>query len=286
MGMMFLWLRVLADWAKTLIVEHLSNLNERKFSVMRTLRSLTADPRLRAPFFRVFVAVVIPAIICSMLITICSPRIYSSTAQIEVQNPNDASPPSISTDSAKNALDPYFMPTQLKIIRSYYVLTNVIGHLNLTKILPEQLGEPRWTMDETYKRLSETIDVKQNRATSLIEVSFKNPSPQLAARIVNEIAFWYKEARLIEWRQWRDNQPSPGSVTLDRGLAIVRDPGRAELHPISPNRRIFLMWLLGGTLLALFAGGIAAWFQKISHPSLSSEGERSAISLDNSDEAR
>jgi hypothetical protein len=45
----------------------------------------------------------------------------------------------------------------------------------------------------------------------------------------------------------------------DAGIVIVRDPARVEPKPVARRPWIFLMWMLGGTLLALVSGGAAAW---------------------------
>ena len=57
------------------------------------------------------------------------------------------------TDEARQAMlrpDPYFVATQLKIIESHAILTNVIGSLRLDSKLAQQNGFTRWTMDQTF----------------------------------------------------------------------------------------------------------------------------------------
>ncbi len=201
-GLAVLWLRVLPDLAKTSFVEHLSNLNQKESMFMRTLRALRADPRLRGAFIRVFAWVFIGAIVCGVLVAQWLPRIYSSTVRIEVQK--DTPEVSMLHPQAADKFgqtDPYFLTTQFKIIESYSILTNVIVELNLRKKLPAQLGEPPWTIDKTFAYLSKMINVRQTRMTSLIEVSVKNPDPQMAATIANGIAMSYRRVRLEQWKQ-------------------------------------------------------------------------------------
>jgi capsular exopolysaccharide synthesis family protein len=99
--------------------------------------------------------------------------------------------------------DPYFITTQFKIIESYSILTNVIVKLRLNEKLAAQNGYPRWTLDETFDYLSKRISVEQTRMTSLIEISVRNPDPELAAEIVNGIADAYRDARLEAWKESR-----------------------------------------------------------------------------------
>jgi uncharacterized protein involved in exopolysaccharide biosynthesis len=191
-GLAVLWLRVLPDLAKTSFLEHLSNLNQRESIFMKMIRALRADPRLHATFLRAFAIVFLAAIVCSVLMALWLPRTYSSTVRIEVQKQ-----PAHESGNA----DPYFLTTQFKIIESYQILTNVIADLHLDEKLPAQLGKPRWRLDETFAYLQKVIEVKQTRMTTLIEVTVKNPEPQLAANIANRIVDSYRNDGLNQWRK-------------------------------------------------------------------------------------
>jgi capsular exopolysaccharide synthesis family protein len=141
-------------------------------------------------------------VMTSTLLTIWLPKKYASTVRIEVQKDT----PEVSMLHPQVAYsvgnsDPYFLTTQFKIIESYSILTNVISKLHLDKELPDQLGGlPRWTMDETYAYLSKMVTVEQTRMTSLIEITVKNPSPQMAAEIANQVAVSYRDNRLEQWK--------------------------------------------------------------------------------------
>ena len=141
-------------------------------------------------------------VMTSTLLTIWLPKKYASTVRIEVQK--DTPEVSMLHPQAAYAFgnsDPYFLTTQFKIIESYSILTNVIADLHLEERLPEQMGLPPWNMDETFNYLQKMVNVEQTRMTSLIEITVKNPSPQLAADIANEIATAYRNSRLEQWRQ-------------------------------------------------------------------------------------
>ena len=326
-GLAVVWLRMLPDLAKTSFVEHLSNLNQRESMFMKLLRAFGADPRLRAASIRVFAAVFIGTIVCSALVAVWSPRIYSSTVRIEVQqDPSKITAAHPKAGDGVDRPDPYFLTTQFKIIESYFVLTNVIADLRLNEKLARQHGLPEWTIDETYAYLGKVMNVKQTRMTSLFEVTIKNPDPQLAAAIANRIAWSYRNNRLDQWKlthfggikayqnnliaiaqelkekqealdtmreklgvsepdrqdeafrpyyrlkdevenlryNYRQserylNQEIAKAGHPDAGIVIVRDPARVEPKPVARRPWIFLMWMLGGTLLALVSGGAAAW---------------------------
>jgi capsular exopolysaccharide synthesis family protein len=186
-------------------------------------------------------------VMTSTLLTIWLPKKYASTVRIEVQKDT----PEVSMLHPQAAYsfgnsDPYFLTTQFKIIESYSIITNVIADLRLDEKLPEQLGLPRWTWDETFNYLSKMINVEQTRMTSLIEITVKNPSPQLAAAIANKIAECYRESRLEQWKQthlggieaYRKHVHDQETtlLTLKSNLDTMRENlGVSELDPQGPG---------------------------------------------------
>ncbi|MGA2748181.1 MAG: polysaccharide biosynthesis tyrosine autokinase [Verrucomicrobiota bacterium] len=141
-------------------------------------------------------------VMTSTLLTLYLPKQYASTARIEVQKDT----PEVSilrTEPYALGADPYFLTTQFKKIESYSILTNVIVNLHLDEKLAQQMGFSRWTLDDTFDFLSRRVNVEQTRMTSLIEITVKNPDPQLAADIANAIVASYREARLEQWRDTR-----------------------------------------------------------------------------------
>jgi polysaccharide biosynthesis transport protein len=142
-------------------------------------------------------------VMTSTLLTIWLPKQYASMVQIEVQKDD----PEVAIAEAHQPMggtDPYFLTTQFKIIESYRILTNVIVNLDLTEKLAQQNGSATpWSIDETFDYLSRRLSVEQTRMTSLIEISVRNPSPELAAKIANGVADSYKQYRLDQWKDSR-----------------------------------------------------------------------------------
>jgi capsular polysaccharide biosynthesis protein len=272
-GLVVLWLRVLPDWARTSLVQHLLNLHKRESMCMKIWHAFRADVRTRAAFTRVFAAVFLLCVVTSTLLTIWLPKQYSSMAQIEVQKDVPEAAVAEPHQQMLNT-DPYFLASQFKIIESYRILTNVIVNLHLDEKLARQNGAAtRWTIDETFAYLVHQLSVEQMRMTSLIEISVRNQSPELAASIANAVAASYKQFRIEQWKDshWRgikaleDKQASMTNDLLaaqkgqpNPGVVTVSNPARPDFVPT--NRRVFLMWMiLGGTLLAAVAGGGSAW---------------------------
>jgi capsular exopolysaccharide synthesis family protein len=149
-------------------------------------------------------------------LTIWLPKQYSSTVQIQVQKDD----PEVAIAEAHQQMlstDPYFLTTQFKIIESYVILTNVISTLHLDDKLAQQNGVAHWTMDETFQYLSRRLSVEQTRMTSLIEISVRNQSPDLAAQIANQVAESYRQFRLDQWRGSRGG----GIKALEENQAIM-----------------------------------------------------------------
>jgi uncharacterized protein involved in exopolysaccharide biosynthesis len=116
---------------------------------------------------------------------IWTPRVYSSTTTIEVPNAFDHS----------SGSDSYFWVTQLKVIKSYSILTNVIAVLHLDEKLAAQTGDPRWTVDQTYRALLHGMSVEQMHMTNEIAITVENRDPKLAAEIANAIVDAYRDVR-------------------------------------------------------------------------------------------
>ena len=142
--------------------------------------------------------------ITSSVLTYLLPKQYMSTVRIEVQKDN----PEIDVPGnrpSSQGWDPYFLTTQFQIIKSWAILTEVISNLSLQHVLADQdeKGSQDWTMDRTYAALANRVTPDQTRGTSLIEISVKNPDPEMAAKIANTVADVYRERRTNSWQQDR-----------------------------------------------------------------------------------
>jgi hypothetical protein len=275
-GLAVLWLRVLPDWAKTSLVQHLLNLHKRESvytKILRAFRAFRDEAPLRAAFIRVFAVVFLLCVATSALLSIWLPKQYFSMAQIEVQKDE----PEVAMAGAHQQMlspDPYFLTTQFKIIESYRILTNVIVNLHLDEKLARQNGSTTpWSVDETFDFLLHRISVEQTRMTSLIEISVRNQSPEMAASIANAVAGSYKQFRLDQWNSikgrglaaWRSTHQGPVPAWIipkdpPEVMVIMANPARPDLNSVVPTKsKIFLTWIFGGTLLAALAGGGGAW---------------------------
>jgi polysaccharide biosynthesis transport protein len=144
-------------------------------------------------------------VLSSVGLSICLPKQYASTVGIEVQK--DQSEVTVAGPGVQmqQGWDPYWLTTQFRIITAWSILSPVITNLNLTHTLPAQVQDSDWSLDQTYKFLNRKVSVNQTRGTSLIEISVRNPNPEMAATIANKIADTYKDYRLNSYSESKTN---------------------------------------------------------------------------------
>jgi capsular polysaccharide biosynthesis protein len=185
-GFTSLWVQTGADMVKTFFREHLSQL--RHFEAPSSM-----------VFKRVFVAIFASACVFSTCQAFWTTRVYSSTARIEVVD-NEHDNATYFLTKQNFLIEQFkFLEEQFKILDSEHVLANVIATLHLDSKLAAQSGETnRWTMARTYKALLSQITITPADATSLIDISVRNPDPKLAADIANSIVDASRKIEILQ----------------------------------------------------------------------------------------
>jgi polysaccharide biosynthesis transport protein len=194
---------------------------------MENGKTTTAAPAFNAPEIKlhfldywriirirktVILAVFLLVTLTTTVVTFILPKSYASTVRMKVEK--DAPDiVGIADRAYSSAYDPYWVQTEFETIQSKSILYQVITNLDLTKKWAErfkQEGELR--MDDTYAILKGSVDVRQARNTSLLEISAFSDDPQEAAVIANKIAEIYRESRLNQ----RLQASTRGIETLER----------------------------------------------------------------------
>lgn len=126
--------------------------------------------------------------------TLMLPNLYASSVRISVQEDAPQVHPFDSEQGNLSSYNPYFLRTQFEIIQSKPVLYEVINRLNLQ----EEWGThgDRLPRNVALRILQNSIEVFQQRDTSLIVISVKRTDPDEAADIANELAATYRDSRL------------------------------------------------------------------------------------------
>lgn len=119
----------------------------------------------------------------------CRIRVFEDSQNMQIFNPSNMS---------GSSYNPYFLLTELEILRSELVLGNVIKNLNLTKAWGEEFEVPGGELPyrKTVEILKNRIQVQQQRNTNNIDIIAVSSDPGEAARIANEIAKVYRDQRI------------------------------------------------------------------------------------------
>lgn len=115
-------------------------------------------------------------------------------ARIQVNSDRVDIDPFAPSVSGMVGYDPYFLRTEFEIIQSKPILYEVINRLNLQEIWGK--ADEKLSKDVAYKILRSSLDISQFRDTNLIALTAKRQDPKEAARIANELADVYRDARL------------------------------------------------------------------------------------------
>jgi capsular exopolysaccharide synthesis family protein len=144
----------------------------------------------------IVLAVLVLVVLTGTVYTFFQPKLYRAQVRMEVnQDQVEIDPFNPLTGVAGGrAYDPFFLRTQFEIIQSKRILNEVITRLNLEELWGRK-GE-RLSRENALKILYSSISVNQYRDTSLIAVTVEREDPKEAARIANELADVYRDARL------------------------------------------------------------------------------------------
>lgn len=142
----------------------------------------------------IVLAVLFLVVITGTAYTFTLPKMYAAQARIEVnQDAVEIDPFNPSMGSGRT-YDPYFLRTQFEIIQSKPILYEVINRLNLQEIWGKK--DEKISKEVAYKILRSSLEASQYRDTSLIALTATRQDPKEAARIANELANVYRDARL------------------------------------------------------------------------------------------
>jgi capsular polysaccharide biosynthesis protein len=201
-----LWCRTAADLARSIPREHLHAFRRNKKGIMTQWISGVSQ----LSFGRLFELSFILLIAIVMAFTAVAPRVYQSTARIEIQR----------VQANGESYDPYFLQTQFEKIQSRSVLEPVIQELHLDKEFAGNNGGHRPSMEQDMTLLRSMVMLHQSRNTSLIEIRVYSMKPHLAEQIANAIVANYRD------------------VTERAGVGarvVLIDAAAANDRPVRPN---------------------------------------------------
>lgn len=119
----------------------------------------------------------------------CRIKVYQDSNNMQVFSPNMP---------GQSAYSPYFLLTELEVLRSELILNRVLENLELAKNWGRELYEEGVVLphEQAMKLLKNRISVQQQRNTRNIDIIAVASTPGEAARIANEVARVYRQQRV------------------------------------------------------------------------------------------
>ena len=142
--------------------------------------------------FVVILLVFLITAVTTTVVTFLLPPTYMSLSRISVEKETSDIAPLLGMQSGPTAFDPYFIQTEFEKIQSQKVLDKVVTKCTLTEslVLGKTLNER-----EARKILEKSIDVRQYRNTSIIELRAYDRKPKKAQEIAQALASEYQDHR-------------------------------------------------------------------------------------------
>jgi polysaccharide biosynthesis transport protein len=145
----------------------------------------------------IIITVFLITAIIATAVTFILPASYSSTSQIKIE------PDSGSDIAQMNGMggtttpyDPYFLETELEILKGPTVLGKVIDALNLNAVWGKKYGVEMFKTSETLEFLKGQMSLSPVRNTTLVNITVYSGDKNEAAALANAIAKAYKDYRL------------------------------------------------------------------------------------------
>jgi len=147
----------------------------------------------------IILIVMVLVVITGAIVTNFMPKRYKSTCRIQVFE-DSQNMQIFNTRMSGTSYNPYFLLTELEILRSESVLSQVIENLNLREVWGEEFEVQGGVISEkdALAILKNRISVQQQRNTSNIDITAVSTDPVEAARIANEIAKVYGQQRIAQ----------------------------------------------------------------------------------------
>ena len=190
----------------------------------------------------VVLAVALLTIVTGTFYTVMMPKKYTAKTQIETREAEMDVDPFTNRQTQRLGYNPFFLMTQEKILLSRPVLTKVMHNLNLQRVWGAKLNENKAPLEatETLKMLMRSIRVRQDRDTTLMNISVTSEDPKQSAEIANELANVYRESREQEVRRQIQNSLDAMSNQLRQQQEKVEE-AENDLERIREEKHLSLV---------------------------------------------
>ena len=142
----------------------------------------------------VIVLIFLLTAVTTTVVTLLLPETYMSLSRISVEKDTSDIAPLLGMQSGPTAFDPYFIQTEFEKIQSQKVLEKVVERCKLPTAWSPDGADPLGPV-MARKRLGKSIDIRQYRNTSIIELRAYDRNADLASNIAQALAEVYEEHR-------------------------------------------------------------------------------------------
>ena len=142
----------------------------------------------------VIVLIFLLTAVTTTVVTLLLPETYMSLSRISVEKDTSDIAPLLGMQSGPTAFDPYFIQTEFEKIQSQKVLEKVVERCKLPIAWSPDGADPLGPV-KARKRLEKSIDIRQYRNTSIIELRAYDRNADLASNIAQALAEVYEEHR-------------------------------------------------------------------------------------------
>ena len=144
----------------------------------------------------IVLAVMLLVLVVGSVVTFSLPRQYEAASKIKIKE--DLMDDAVFGRPVNMPYNPYFLQTEVEIIRSTRILNDVVDQCNLVEKYSRQYLEEGQRLDKprAVMILARKIGVDVVRSTSAVQVSARSDTPEGAAEIANKIASVYLKYRL------------------------------------------------------------------------------------------
>ena len=149
---------------------------------------------IRVRFVTIMLVFLLTAV-TTTVVTFTMPKTYMSLSRISIEKDTSDIAPLLGMQSGPAAFDPYFIQTEFEKIQSQKVLDKVVLRCELTEDWKRLNGGNLLDPIEARKILKKSIDIRQFRNTSIIELRAYDRDPRKAQEIAQAIAVEYQNHR-------------------------------------------------------------------------------------------
>ena len=149
---------------------------------------------IRVRFVTIMLVFLLTAV-TTTVVTFTMPKTYMSLSRISIEKDTSDIAPLLGMQSGPAAFDPYFIQTEFEKIQSQKVLDKVVVRCELTEDWKRLNGGNLLDPIEARKILKKSIDIRQFRNTSIIELRAYDRDPRKAQEIAQALAMEYQNHR-------------------------------------------------------------------------------------------